>query len=204
MIKIIQFLNSPITSNSYLLHAHDSASCTIIDPGTFDNVNDLNIYVRDNNLTIEQVVLTHEHFDHITGLISLLEHYDFEILCSEYTAEALIDPKKNLSAFNDQMKPIIINKKPNILNDNEERTLLGKRFHFFLTPGHSPGSLCFVHDSYFFSGDTVLNHQKTRLNLPGSNKEEYKLSVEKIKKHLKSGMIIYPGHGDSFMYKEAF
>lgn len=185
------------------MHAHDSASCIIIDPGTFDKVDDLNVFVRDNSLSVDQVVLTHEHFDHIAGLINLLEHWDFEILCSENTAEALRDPKKNLSAFNDQMRPIIINKKPTILNDFEERTLLGKKFQFILTPGHSPGSLCFLFKQNFFSGDTILNQQKTRLNLPGSNKEEYTLSIEKIKKRLKSGMTIHPGHGNSFMYKEA-
>jgi glyoxylase-like metal-dependent hydrolase (beta-lactamase superfamily II) len=144
--------------------------------------------------------LTHEHFDHIAGVISIQNKHHFELFCSKNTAEALTEPRKNLSAFNDQMNPVIINQVPTILADNEEVILLGSKFHFLITPGHSPGSLCFLFDQYFFSGDTLLKQQKTRLNLPGSDKEQYKLSLEKINKLLTKGVKIYPGHGESFIY----
>lgn len=199
---IQRFINTPISSNCYLIVDKTSKICVIIDPGSHDYNNELEAFIQQNNLSISNVILTHEHFDHFAGLLNLLKHRSFEILCSENTALALKDPKKNLSAFNDQMKPITINQTPTVLDDNEKLTLLGKTFHFLLTPGHSPGSICFICNNSFFSGDTILNQQKIRLNLPGSNKEEYKLSIEKIKKHLKSGMTIYPGHGNSFIYKE--
>ena len=200
MITIVQIPNTPISSNSYLIYNKDSSSCIIVDPGTYDDTNNLSLFLKANNLNLNYVVLTHEHFDHIAGLINLMEHWNFEILCSENTALALKDPKKNLSTFNDQMNPVIINQEPTVLDDNEKLTILGTKFQFLLSPGHSPGSMCFLFDQYFFSGDTLLNQQKIRLNLPGSDKNQYKLSLEKINGYLKHGMRVYPGHGDSFIY----
>lgn len=200
MLTIDQIPNSPISSNSYLIYTKESSSCIIIDPGTFDGKANLNLFLKKNDLNVKYVILTHEHFDHIAGVISLQEKYQFELCCSKNTAVALTDPKRNLSAFNDQMNPVIINHEPTVLGDNEELILLGTKFHFLLTPGHSPGSLCFLFEQNFFSGDTLLNQQKARLNLPGSDKHQYKLSIQKINQFLKPGLTVYPGHGESFIY----
>ena len=200
MITIVQIPNSPISSNSYLVYDIDSSSCIIIDPGTFDETNVLTIFLEDNGLNVKYVILTHEHFDHIAGVINLQKNFQFDLICSKYTAIGLTDPKRNLSAFSDQIKPIIITQKPTILNNSDLISLLGLKFQFFNTPGHSAGSMCFLFDQHFFSGDTLLNELKTRLNLPGSDKNQYKLSLEKINHFLKHGMRVYPGHGDSFIY----
>ena len=199
-ISIQKVFNSPISSNCYLIYNKDSTSCILVDPGTYDNTNHLSHFLKANNLNLNYVILTHEHFDHIAGVISLQEKYQFELCCSKNTEVALTDPKRNLSAFNDQMNPVIINHEPTVLGGNEELILLGTKFHFLLTPGHSPGSLCFLFEQNFFSGDTLLNQQKARLNLPGSDKNQYKLSMQKINQFLKPGMTVYPGHGEPFIY----
>jgi len=200
LINIVQIPNSPISSNSYLVYDLDFSLCIIIDPGTFDDTDFLNIFLKDTCLSVEYVIITHEHFDHIAGVINLQKNYQFDLICSKDTAIGLTDPKRNLSAYNDQMNPLIITQKPTILSDGDVLNLLGSKFRFINTPGHSPGSMCFLFDQHFFSGDTLLNQQKTRLNLPGSDKNQYKLSLEKINLYLKHGMRVYPGHGDSFIY----
>ena len=200
MLKIVQIPNSPISSNSYLVYDIDLSSCIVIDPGTIDETNHLNNFLNDTGLIVEYVIITHEHFDHFAGVTSLQKNYQFDLICSKDTAIGLSDPKRNLSAYNDQMNPLIISQKPMILSDGDALNLLGSQFRFINTPGHSPGSMCFLFDKHFFSGDTLLNEQKTRLNLPGSDKNQYNLSLKKINHYLKQGMRVYPGHGETFIY----
>ena len=69
------------------------------------------------------------------------------------------------------------------------------------TPGHSPGSACVFTTDAVFTGDTILNNMKVPLNFPHSNRILHDMSLKKIKKHIKLGIIIFPGHGEPFKYK---
>ena len=73
-------------------------------------------------------------------------------------------------------------------------------FLFMETPGHSPGGACIFTSDAVFTGDTILNQMKAPLNFPHSNKKQYDISLIKIKKQLKPGMTIFPGHGEPFKY----
>lgn len=202
MISVIRILNPPINSNTYLLTDALSMSSIIIDPGSLDANIKIERFVNANKLKIKFVLLTHEHFDHIAGVNDLSEKYHFTLLCSSLTAKALLDARKNLSAFADDIvEPIIINSAPEIVGDEEIIPFGDNSICFISSPGHSPGSMCVITDNYFFSGDTILPNYKTRLNLPGSNREQYRFSIKKISRFLKQGMTIYPGHGESFIYK---
>jgi glyoxylase-like metal-dependent hydrolase (beta-lactamase superfamily II) len=177
-----------------------TSSCILIDPGSFNGNDKLETFIQSNNLKINYVIITHEHFDHIAGVNALMSTFEFELICSELTAKALIDTKMNLSAFNDQLEPVVILHVPKIIHNGDELLFANKTLRFFYTPGHSPGSMCITFDDCFFSGDTLLQIHKPRLNLPGSNKDQYKITLEKLKIILKDGMCIYPGHGDTYFY----
>lgn len=197
MIKRI--INSPITSNCFIITNNIDKSCIVIDPGSFHNNKLLEKHIIKNQLNVSHVILTHEHFDHIAGVNAMMSYSQFKLLCSAETFEALTDTKKNLSAYNEQMEPIIIYNSAIIIHDGDRIDFAGEILQFYSTPGHSPGSICFTYGQMFFSGDTLLQNQRTRLNLPGSNSTDYKSTLEKLKTILKIGMKIHPGHGKIYV-----
>ena len=51
-----------------------------------------------------------------------------------------------------------------------------------------------------FGGDTIINKEYLILKLPGSNKEDYKESLVKLKQKLSKNTIVLPGHGNVFCF----
>jgi len=64
------------------------------------------------------------------------------------------------------------------------------------TPGHTEGSVCFQIEDFIFTGDTLLKGKIGRIDLPGGDEHTMKKSLKRISK-LPTGIIIYPGHGES-------
>lgn len=58
--------------------------------------------------------------------------------------------------------------------------------------------MCFSVDNFFFTVDTLFNGQKTRLNLSGSNRNQFSKTLEKLKRVIEPEVLICPGHGDYF------
>lgn len=203
MISIHKIVNSPITSNCYIIANLNNKSCFVVDPGSIDDELLIN-YLYSNRLIVTGVILTHEHFGHISGVNRLSSKFQFQLICSKEAALGLINSKMNLSAFDDQIQPVVINIIPRIVKDNEQMIFGNNKLSFYYTPGHSAGSMCFRIGNYFFTGDTLLHNQKTRLNLPGSNKNEYADSVKKLNFLIEPFMQIYPGHGDCFIYTSKY
>jgi glyoxylase-like metal-dependent hydrolase (beta-lactamase superfamily II) len=198
LLDIYKIVNSPIPSNCFLIIDKATRCCIVVDPGSFNDNDNLITYIIKNNLSVSYVILTHEHFDHIAGVDKLYSKFQFELICNRETAIGIANSKKNLSAFNDQMLPVEINITPSIVKDTEHMVFAGNTLTFYDTPGHSPGSMCFSIDQYFFSGDTFLFEHKTRLNLPGSNKKQYIETQIRLRQIIKTGMHIFPGHGICF------
>jgi len=201
LINVQRIVNLPITSNCFVITSEDSFSCIVVDPGSLENQSLIN-YLDANNLSVSKVILTHEHFDHIGGVINLYSKFEFQLLCSLKTAVGIADNRINLSYYHDQIQPIEIFITPKIVNDNDELIFGGNPLTFYLTPGHSAGSTCFNIGNYFFTGDTILDNKKTRLNLPGSSKKYFAETKIKLDNLLKFDMRICPGHGDCFIYNQ--
>ena len=86
-IKVLQFDNVPVPSNTYLLVNKASKKCIVIDPGTKEQAN-VRDYIQMHGLTLDYIILTHEHFDHCWGVNYLLESFQAKVvttrLCSEW------------------------------------------------------------------------------------------------------------------------
>lgn len=69
------------------------------------------------------------------------------------------------------------------------------------TPGHTKDSICLLGENFIFTGDTLFKGGFGRTDLAGGSQEGMKKSLEKLSKTIKTGMVIYPGHGENFKYK---
>ena len=190
--------NSFFNSNTYIIE-NGEGQIIIVDPGNPNGAPLLKM-INERNWKIEAVFLTHEHCDHIAGLNEILNIKKVPVYCSRKTSTNINDSKLNLSKYIDDIDAFELDLNTTTLKDNKQFTLIDMDFLFVETPGHSIGSGCFFTSDAVFTGDTVLNQEKTVLNLPTSNKKQYYDSLKKLNNILTSGIKIFPGHGEPFIF----
>jgi len=195
-----RIVNPHRQSNSFLLPL-DHGKAAIIDVGNFDQQL-LHDWLEKQQLELVAAIITHEHSDHCMGLPSLLENFKLEIFCSERCARNMADSRQNFSHYMEEVDTFVANVAYTEVTNDSVFTIGGRDFHFLLTPGHSPGGICFHTGSLFFTGDTILNGRRTPLTFPHSNKKDYALSLDKIKERLLPGVTLMPGHGEPFVFSD--
>ncbi len=199
LIEIIK--NKPIDSNCFVLYNNSNSDCIIVDPGTKD-CSDLLFFLKKKKLIPEYILLTHEHFDHILGVTTLLELFNCMIVCSEKCLEYIGDKKKNLSVFQDQIGFEISTKNVRLVS-NEILNLGNYTIQFKETLGHSLGSISFWVNEILFVGDVLITNTKTVTKLPGGCKKQLKVTInELIELFSERDMVVYPGHGEMFRFNE--
>jgi glyoxylase-like metal-dependent hydrolase (beta-lactamase superfamily II) len=126
----------------------------------------------------QQILITHSHFDHTGALRELKDRLSVSVAAHP-------DDAKNL--------PIT----PDIYLHGGDHVSFGEiRLKVLHTPGHTPGSLCFIHDPYLFSGDTIFPAGPGRTGTPQAFEQILKSLREKIFV-LPGNTLIFPGHGAS-------
>jgi glyoxylase-like metal-dependent hydrolase (beta-lactamase superfamily II) len=183
-VSVIQL--SPSDSNIYLLDK------VVIDSGTGFNFTRLMSMFNAMKIdmgSIEWVINTHGHYDHIGGNGYFL---NAKVAIHELDAPILEKGDEELSFcqfFDGKMHKRQVDRK---LRDGDEINGL-KVIH---TPGHSAGSICLYDEKnkILFSGDTVFAQGIGRTDLPGGNEDDMKGSLNKLK-GLKIDKLL-PGHGE--------
>lgn len=187
-------------TNCYVVHpvANDgedkSTPCWIVDAG-FDP-GDLIAYVRDNNLELQAILMTHAHVDHIAGLNAVRETWpDVPILIHGDEAEFLTDTMLNLSAMTPN--PIVAPDATDMLAHGQTLQLADVTCEVRHTPGHSPGGVAFCfHDKKFaIVGDTLFAGSVGRTDFPTSNQEAMFNSIRQQLLTLPDDTQVLPGHG---------
>jgi glyoxylase-like metal-dependent hydrolase (beta-lactamase superfamily II) len=176
-------------ANCYLVYDEKSKKACLIDPAVYDEKIENVIYSKE--LSLEYIILTHGHFDHILGAEMFREKTNAKIAVHEYETEYLEDPNKNMSGTDTVSADIL-------LTDNGIITFGDISLRVIYTPGHTKGSCCFICENHkiMFSGDTLFKSGVGRYDLYGGNYDTLMESLQKLKS-LKENYKIYPGHGDS-------
>ena len=181
-MEITQLTLGLYQTNCYIVYDPGQKRCCIIDPGyeagtILDRVNQL-------GLTVEAILLTHGHFDHVGAVAEIAAETD----CAVY-----------ISAADLSLPPIITNGKlyyTDTYPASGNVTVAGLTFRVIPTPGHTPGSVCLVCGDVMFSGDTLFCGSCGRTDLPGGNSGDILASLKKLAA-LPGNYRVYPGHGSS-------
>lgn len=196
-----------ICSNMYILFCNNNA--LIIDPHICQEAETL---LSAHSIKKCTILITHEHFDHISGINRLKELFPCEIICSEICADQIINSRKNGAASFQALFLYHTQKEQQIINHlcepsytcNASRTYK-KQLKFFWndlsiemceTPGHSKGSqIIKIQEKYIFTGDSLIPGKKTITRLPGGSKSAYTNITVPILLNLEQDSLIFPGHG---------
>lgn len=187
-------------TNCYVVHVPDGPDpkgCWIVDCG--QRPQPLFALIDRDGLRPRGVLLTHCHVDHIMGVDEAIAKYGtMPILCHAIEREWNGDPMLNLSGFVGGME-VRVSAPTAFLADGQAIDLCGSRWQAIHVPGHSPGSLAYVHrpSRQAISGDVLFAGSIGRFDFPGCDGAALKRSVTQVMMGLPDDMTIHPGHGPS-------
>lgn len=206
-IEVHKYIMPIIDSNMYILLIGDMA--LIIDPHKNEDARNM---LERQNVKRVSIFLTHEHFDHISGVNYYKDLFPCIVYGNEQCKERATDPSKNLSyyhmaTFMDkpeeeyQIAKELFDENYGCKVDEsfgDEKRLLFNDISIRLisTPGHSPGSICIlIEDLYMFTGDTIVDGKRIITKLPGGSRKDYAEITKPYLESLDLDIIVFPGHG---------
>lgn len=203
MLKVQQIINTPVTSNCFVLYDKTASNdCLIVDPGSKSD-EDLFAFLEQVSLSPKYIILTHEHFDHCWGVNQLVKQYHIPIICSQLCAEAIQHEKRNCSVFYDNKISFTINSETISTESlGNKLSLWGTDILFYHTPGHTEASICFTVNDFLFTGDTLLKDTRTVTKLPTGSAVRLEESKALFSKMQGNGFTVFPGHGEIFQLDE--
>ncbi len=203
MLKVERFINELMSSNCYLVVDEASKHCICIDPASEKSLREIE-YIEKNVLTLDYIILTHEHTDHTWGCNALVDKFAAKVICSKVCKQNLA---KEFQAYfllyydNPDYHYTVCKVDKTTEELGDKLNWQGHEIEFIYTPGHSMGSICILIDGKLFSGDTIMQ-SKPYINKRNGSKESFNKSVAKVLFRFAGEQIIFPGHGDKFQLEE--
>lgn len=192
-----------MTSNCYVVYDEDTKRCLVIDPGSEKSLREI-AFIERMDLTLDYIIITHEHTDHNWGVNALREHFtNCKLVCSEECSKHVKKANRAyfLLYYDNPNYRYEISQADVLIKEDRSMDWGGRQIHFLMTPGHSYGSLCMDIDGMLFTGDTIMPF-KPYFNGRDSNLDDWRESIEKINHLFPSDTVIFPGHGDCLLLKD--
>lgn len=189
-MRITGFAAGPFQTNCYVVADGDRA--IVIDPGL--GAHDVVARLADEKgFTVEAVVLTHGHIDHIRdaaafGVETFVHPADAFMLLR---GDGVSEQARELHDASG-MQPI---DNPTPLADGQVLTVAGLQLRVVHAPGHSPGCVMLVGDGVVFSGDVLFRGAIGRTDLPDSDPAQMHESLRGPVWDLADELQVLPGHG---------
>lgn len=196
-----------LLSNMYVIVENEHA--IVIDP-CYDTS-------ASEQFSIDYLMLTHEHYDHIFGVNKWKTRCKAPLLCSDICAQRIRNPRKNAARHFDvfcELQTMVDHWELRYFNPDfacyADITFSGTMhlkwqghvFKLIHIPGHSPGSTgVFLDNNIFFSGDSLLEGRDIELRFPGGSKKLWEETGKKVIESIPKGTLICPGHFKEFVLK---
>jgi hydroxyacylglutathione hydrolase len=180
----------PMMNYVYLIGCAESREGAVVDPAW--NAQEILKIAGDAGLKIKHILVTHGHPDHINALEALLKATGARI----YIHHDEVDYMKEVARSFGMSTEFMNTRADNIqrVSDGDRITLGKLSIRCLHTPGHSPGSQCFLVENCLFSGDTLFVDACGRVDMPGGDPKQMWWSLNHILRGLDDETIVYPGH----------
>ncbi|MCQ2171315.1 MAG: MBL fold metallo-hydrolase [Bacteroidales bacterium] len=216
-LDVYRSVYTPVNSNMFIIIRGEEA--LIIDPNINEEVIDL---LHKHNVNEVYILLSHEHYDHTSGVLWLQSLFDTKLICNRICAEIVAQQKYNnpmlvalvladkdkqdggnrYAEFKKSFKPYTL-KADKIYDTPCVFQLMGMTFKGSQTPGHSPGSWCLVvDDAFVITGDTLIKDTPVVIRFIESREQDYRNIAIPYLKSLNPELMVLPGHFDPFILKD--
>jgi hydroxyacylglutathione hydrolase len=191
-MDVRMFTVGPVAANTYIFRREGSDRALIVDPG--DEADKLLGAVDALGVTLEGILLTHTHFDHVGAVAPVAKATGAEVWVPEAEKFVLDD----IMAFVPWpgFGPFESYDAEHTLTGGDRLELAGFEIDVLFTPGHSPGHVTFSipSESAVFSGDVLFQGSVGRTDLPGGDWGTLLESIRGLVDGLPEETTVYPGH----------
>jgi hydroxyacylglutathione hydrolase len=180
-----------LETNCYLVYCEETRACAVVDPGA--DHEKIVAAVADLELKPAVVLNTHGHVDHIGANSDIIRKYAVPL--------AMHAADTGMLQVSDYIELSLLlgarNSPPpdRLLADGDEIAVGRTSLRVIHTPGHTPGSISFVHGGVLFSGDTLFSGGVGRTDLPGGSWKDLERSIRERILTLPEETLVLPGHG---------
>lgn len=192
--RVASWVLGPFQENGYLVADPATGAAALVDPG--DDGDRLVAAVRDavrqHDLTLEAVWLTHGHLDHVGALAEVKEAFDLPVYL-----HALDRPVFDFAPRAATMYGLPWSPQPapdRTYEEGDELALGGLRFRVMHAPGHSPGHVMLVGHGVALGGDVLFQGSVGRVDLPLADPRAFSETLGRVAA-LPPETVVYPGHG---------
>ncbi len=182
-----------LETNCYLLIDKLTRKAAVIDPA--DQYEMIVNALKKHNAELESILLTHGHYDHIGAVPDLIKAFSVPVYIHQADSLMLQEPEKNFSRF--VGADFSFKGKLHFLKQDQQLQIGGSMLRVIHTPGHTPGSVCFLADTFLVSGDTLFFMGIGRTDLPGGSERDILQSISEKILSLQDDLPVFPGHGPS-------
>jgi len=164
----------PMMNYSYLVGLDNDTNVVVIDVA-WDPDKIIKTAEKENK-TIKAALLTHTHFDHCNAVEAFSKKMPIPIYVNKEEADEISSNSEVI-----------------LTQNNTKIEIASLKIECLHTPGHSPGSQCFLINNVVFTGDTLFVDSCGRIDLHGSNPKDMSKSLKKLAS-LPDNTVVYPGH----------
>jgi hydroxyacylglutathione hydrolase len=197
MIQIKSFTFNPFSENTYVIY-NENKDAFILDPGNFtdEETSILDKFISENELKVQNILLTHAHIDHVLGLQKVFDQYKIPVLMHQLDQEILDRNPIDANRFGFFFKPFA--GKISYIYENFRLNLGKDEFKIIHVPGHSPGHIAYYNEAQklMISGDVLFEGSIGRTDLYKGNSEELLNSIKNKLFVLDEETKVYNGHGN--------
>ena len=180
-----------LQTNCYIVVDDQTQKGVVIDPA--DEGDYIVQFIREHHWEVNQILLTHGHFDHVGGIDPIKKELGAKIWIHEKDALMLEDPGKNLSFLMEGGG--LFQRADGFLEEGRSIVFGTGKLDIIHTPGHTPGGVSFIGDHFVFAGDTLFRNSVGRTDFPYSSGTQLVESIQKKLFALSDDFTVYPGHG---------
>jgi glyoxylase-like metal-dependent hydrolase (beta-lactamase superfamily II) len=191
-VDVRTFTVGPVQENCHVARRSGARDAIVIDPG--DEADRLIRAIRELDVDVAAILLTHTHFDHVGAVAPLARATRAEVWCPELEVEVLADimrfvPWPGFGPFESYAAD-------HTLAGGERLELAGMEIDVLFTPGHSPGHVTYSipAEQAAFSGDVLFAGSIGRTDLPGADHATLMRTLGMLVETLPEETMVFPGH----------